>query len=147
MPIELNFTIEGQKELSRRFDVLGNSLKSYKPEFKESTDMLSLFFTNDVFDTKGAAIGERWKPRINEAEYTHPILEASGKMRRSFKTEAQNLSGQVWNAVDYFKYHQSRMPRFTRLPRRVMMKLTDQLKNRIVQIFHKGVEYRIRNSK
>jgi phage gpG-like protein len=142
MAIEINFSIEGEKQMSRRLQNIGKGMKDFTPEFKTSTDFLKLYFTNEVFDTKGGAIGEPWKPRKNESQYTYPILEKTGMMRRSFTTKNEPKQGMVWNAVDYFKYHQSRMPR-VRLPRRIMMKLTEQLKSKVVQIFHKGVYNRI----
>jgi len=73
------------------------------------------------------------------------ILEATGRMRDSFQYESSNMWTRVFNTVNYFKYHQSRMPR-TRLPRRVMMKLDNQRKQSIVQIFHKGLDNFIRKS-
>ena len=138
--VEIKWTIEGEKQLSRRLTKLGKNVEDFRPEFKKSTRFLKGFFGGEVFSTKGGAIGERWKPR--KQSYSWSILERSGKMRKSFRDRVEKLSAEVYNAMDYFKYHQSRMPR-RRLPRRVMMKLTDQVKNKIVSIFHEGLWKRV----
>ena len=136
MATEFTITLEGEKQLSRRILKLADNVQDFRPELSKSTSFLKNFFGGEVFATRGGAIGESWVKR--KKAYSWPILERSGKMRRSFKTKAEKLRGEVWNAVRYFKYHQSRLPRH-KLPRRVMMKLTNQLKDEIIQIFHKGL--------
>lgn len=140
MAIELRWTIEGEQQLARRLNNLGDDVKDFKPEFKKSTNFLKDFFGGEVFDSKGRAIGEPWKPR--KVAMSWPLLEKSGKMRRGFKAKASRMSGEVYNVQKYFQYHQSRMPRY-KLPRRVMMRLVDQLKNEIIQIFHSGLYKRV----
>jgi phage gpG-like protein len=134
--MEINFTIEGEKQMSRRLLNLGANIKDFSPEFRESTNFLKSFFTNDVFDSQGKAIGEPWPAR--KGSYGWPPLQRSGRMKKSFEASGEKTQGRVWNAVDYFKYHQSKLPRH-KLPRRVMMKLTETLKDKIVAIFHKGL--------
>ena len=140
MATEFSIVLEGEKQLSRRILKLADNVEDFRPELEKSTNFLQRFFGNEVFATRGRAIGESWVKR--KKAYPWPILERSGKMRRSFMTKAEKLRGEVWNAVTYFKYHQSRMPR-RKLPRRIMMKLTNQLKNEIISIFHKGLWERV----
>lgn len=140
MATEFKITLEGEKQLSRRLGKLADNVKDFSPELGKSTNFLKSFFSGEVFATRGGAIGEPWVER--KQVYPWPILERTGRMRKSFMARAEKLRGEVWNAVTYFKYHQSRMPRY-KLPRRVMMKLTNQLKNEIIQIFHKGLWERV----
>ena len=140
MATGFTITLEGEKQLSRRLGKLADNISDFQPEISDSTSLLKTFFSVDVFNTRGSAIGESWVAR--KKEYPWKILERTGRMRRSFATRAEKLKGEVWNAVTYFKYHQSGMPR-TRLPRRVMMKLTNQLKDEIISIFHKRLWYRV----
>ena len=142
MATKFTITLEGEKQLSRRLGNLANNVKDFRPELVKSTSFLKNFFSGEVFATRGGAIGESWAKR--QIEHPWPILERTGKMRRSFMTKAEKLKGEVWNAVRYFKYHQSRGTRKTRLPRRVMLKLTNQLKDEIISIFHKGLWERVR---
>ena len=136
MATNFTITLEGEKQLIRRLNKLAVSVKDFRPELQKSTSFLKGFFGVNVFASRGAAIGEPWVAR--KEQYPWPILEKTGRMKRSFMTKAERLKGTVWNAVNYFKYHQSALPRF-RLPRRVMMKLTSQLKNEIIRVFHKGL--------
>jgi phage gpG-like protein len=132
--LELNFKLEGEEEMVRRFRNISADLKDFRPEFQKSANFLKDFFGGEVFETRGAVIGEKWKPTKN----LWPILERSGRMRRSFKTKADSKSAQVWNAVDYFAYHQSNKPR-RKLPRRVMMKLDEARKQKITKIFQGSI--------
>jgi len=104
--------------------------------------MLKNLFSNDVFETEGAAIGEHWQPLSptygSQKAKRYPgkgILEKTGTMRNGFLTLVRPDMAQVWNQVEYFKYHQSNAPR-TRLPRRVMMALDERGKIAVVKIFH-----------
>ncbi|PIP38188.1 MAG: hypothetical protein COX19_14105 [Desulfobacterales bacterium CG23_combo_of_CG06-09_8_20_14_all_51_8] len=144
--------IEGEKSLSRNLTTLDWNLKNWRSEFTETGKYLQNFFAGQVFSTRGGVIGESWKPLspayAARKAMRYPgrgILEATGRMRGSFQYESSNMWTRVFNTVNYFKYHQSRMPR-TRLPRRVMMKLDNQRKQSIVQIFHKGLDNFIRKS-
>lgn len=132
--MEIRFTLEGEAEVARRFRGINADLKDFRPEFQKSANYLKDFFSGEVFDTRGAVIGKPWKPTGNP----WPILERSGKMRRSFKTKAGSKSAEVWNATTYFKYHQSNKPR-RKLPRRIMMKLDNQRRQQIVKFFHESI--------
>jgi phage gpG-like protein len=142
--IEINFELEGQVEMSRRLRTLDTKTRDFSKEFKQSGEFLRNFFGSEVFDTQGRAIGEPWK--LRKREYPWPILQNTGRMKGGFKSQAWPLKAEIWNVVDYFKYHQSRTPRI-KMPRRVMMKLVEQLKNKIVKFIQAGVIKRIKESK
>lgn len=143
MSLELSWDIEGEKQLSRVLRGIGDGIKDWTPAFKETADELKKIFENDVFDTKGAAIGERWKPlkpkylaqKVSQG-YPSDILIRKGDMRKGFRSLFKADHAEVWNAVEYFKYHQSKEPRQSNLPRRVMMKLGENQKQLVVKIFH-----------
>jgi len=144
--IELEFQVEGITELSRRLRITADRIKDFTPEFQEIGDYLTDFFSGPVFETRGAVLGESWKPRKDEGKYTWSLLEKTGKMRFGFKSEPKPNQVKIWNITDYFKYHQSRLPR-RKLPRRVMMKLIEPIKTRIVKIFHQGIWERLKKKK
>ena len=142
MSLELSWNIEGGKQLSRVLRGIGDGIKDWSPAFKESADQLAKVFANDVFETEGRKINEKWDPlkptylaQKRKAGYPDDILIRTGKMQRSFKTLYKSDYGQVWNSATYFKYHQSDKPRKV-LPRRVMMKLGENQKQLVVKIFH-----------
>lgn len=138
----IEWDIEGEKQLSRRLLLVASRVKDWTPAFKETAETLKNVFQNDVFQSEGGAIQERWSPlkkayALQKAK-KYPgkgILEATGRMRAGFQTLWRADMAQVWNKIDYFKYHQSNQPR-SHLPRRVMMKLGNAQRVVVVKIFH-----------
>lgn len=142
MSVAISWDIEGSKQLSRVLKGIGDGIKDWTPAFKESSEELAKIFANEVFDTEGRQIGEKWKAlkpsylaAKRKAGYSGGILERTGEMRKSFKSQFSGSDGRIWNAATYFQYHQSDKPRKV-LPRRVMMKLGENEKQIVVKIFH-----------
>ena len=132
----LTFEIEGEKQLVRRFRGIELKGRNWKSTFKKVGKDLTGLFGGAVFTSRGAVIGERWKPRKGGG--THPLLQKTGRMRRGFKFDAKKDSLEIYNIMDYFPYHQSKKPR-SRLPRRVMMKLDDKRKTQMMKTFHRDM--------
>lgn len=139
----LSWTLEGEKQLSRKLLFLSDKVKDWSPAFKKTAEYLKDTFENDVFTSQGGAIDERWSPLKQAYAYQkqkkHPgkgILEATGAMRGGFMTLWRPDMAVVWNRVEYFKYHQSNQPRGSNLPRRVMMKLANRQREQVVRIFN-----------
>lgn len=142
MAFELQWEVEGVTELSRRLNFLDGELKDFTPAFRKSATSLKRFVAGEVFDSEGAVYGNKWAPlnpayeAFKKSKYPGKgILERTGKMRKSFKTQHGRDFAVVFNSVDYFNYHQSRLSRSTNLPRRVMLKLDGPRKEMVVKIF------------
>lgn len=142
MALQLSWTIEGQKQLSRKLFILAENVKDWTPAFKAVAQQLRQTFETDVFQTRGSAIDEHWAPLSpgyaawKARNYPGKgILERTGAMRGGFRSEWKGDMARVWNGVKYFKYHQSKESR-GRLPRRVMLKLANPQRELIVKIFH-----------
>ena len=139
--MQIQFMIEGELQLSRRLTGIAESARDWGPAFKQSVEDLKQVFSGPVFETRGAEIDASWSPlskayALRKAKL-YPgkgILEATGAMKNSFASKFDATSASVWNTATYFKYHQSNQPR-TKLPRRVMMKLTENLKQMVVKDF------------
>jgi phage gpG-like protein len=147
----LQWTIEGEKELSRVLIGMGTSLKDYRQPFENSVYYLKKTFSKDVFATQGAAIGERWK-RLSPATVAEkarrgffggPLIR-TGRMQNSFASIVQSDQAVVYNTAEYFKYHQSNRARSFRLPRRVMMALGQNQRVTIVRYFQEFVREAMR---
>jgi len=141
MGFYISWSIEGEKQLSRNLMIAADRVKDWTPAFKESAEYLKEVFSNEVFDTQGAVIGEHWSPLSKayalQKARKHPgkgLLEATGDMRNGFLTLWRPDMAAVWNKMDYFKYHQSNQPRHV-LPRRVMMKIGEYQKEIVVKVF------------
>jgi len=133
----LQFQIEGEKQLSRKLVGISVKARNWRPQMRKIGKYLVGVFSGPVFDTRGREIGEPWKKRKIPAPW--PLLQRSGKMRRSFKSLPRMVSVEIMNTADYFKYHQSSKPRTSKLPRRVMMKIDSKRKEGIVKIIHKAL--------
>lgn len=139
--IQLSWTIEGTTELSRKLVGIQTRLTDFSKPLKKISDSLVKSFSGEVFDTEGGSIGVKWAPltlgTIMEKDsqgYTGGTLERTGAMRRGFRGVVTSDQAVIGNDMDYFKYHQSNKPRH-RLPRRVMMKLNENMKQMIVKAF------------
>jgi phage gpG-like protein len=145
MSFQLQWTIEGTTELSRVLIGMGSGLSDYTYPFTESAVYLKSVFSKDVFDTQGAAIGERWK-RLSpytvaqkaRKGYPSTPLIGTGRMRGSFQSIVSTDQAVIYNTAEYFKYHQSKLPR-AHLPRRVMMKLAENHKQQIIKFFQEHI--------
>ena len=140
--LQLSWSIEGDKELSRVLIGLGADLKDFRQPFNSSAEYLKRTFSTDVFNTQGRAIGEKWK-RLSPATvaekarlgYLSGPLIRTGLMQSSFRSIVQTDQAVVYNTAPYFKYHQSNAPRGPWLPRRAMMALGSNQKTEIVRYF------------
>lgn len=141
--MQIQFAIEGELELSRRLTGMAVMVEDWSPAFSMAVEDLKEIFSGAVFDTEGAAVDAYWSPlsrayALKKArEFPGKgILEATGKMRNSFLSKFDATSATIWNAATYFKYHQSNQPR-TKMPRRIMMKLTENMKQLVVEDFNR----------
>ena len=139
---QLQWSIEGDKELSRVLQGVSSKIKNLKRPFTDAADHLVKTFSTEVFDTQGAIIDMKWKrlsPRTvaMKARRGYPAdpLIATGRMKSSFKSVVSSDHAIISNDTDYFKYHQSNTTRTGNLPRRPMMKLAERQKQQVVKIF------------
>lgn len=149
--MRISVTLEGEKQLSRKFRDLPDDLGNARPAFRKVAYNLTNVFEDDVFDTDGGAIGVTWSPlsrayaqRKAQKYPGQGILEATGEMRDSFRNKYSNNRAEIYNVSPYFKYHQSSAPRSSDLPRRVMMRLTNPLKEEVMKTFHEFVKRELR---
>lgn len=139
--MQIQWSIEGEKQISRTLTRIGNQVTNWKPAMEAAVRRLKVEASQTAFATQGASLGEPWKPlspeyaRWKEKRYPgRGILVRTGKMQRSFQTRAGPLEGEIWNPTPYFKYHQSNAAR-SRIPRRMMLYITNPVKAAIVRMF------------
>ena len=139
--MKLTWTIEGEKQISRVLPNIGNQVHDWTPAFAETARRLKAKFSKEAFVTQGASVGAPWAPLSPEyaawKAKRYPgkgILVRTGKMQKSFVTQYGAMEASITNPTAYFKYHQSNAPR-SRLPRRMMMYLTNGTRSEIVRLF------------
>jgi len=144
MPVALVFEIEGEKHIERTLMVSSEKLKTYYKPLQKSADLL-LSDIDQAFQSEGAIFGgwaplspryEAWKSRHFPGR---GILERTGKMRGGFRKEVGTRELVISNPLEYFRFHQSRMPR-TKMPRRVMLFIRNVTKENIVKFFQEYIQ-------
>jgi phage gpG-like protein len=144
----LRFEIEGVPELSRVLMMEYKKVTDFSTPLKQA----SKFILADIeqnFISEGGLVGG-WTPlsqstilgRIREGYGgAHPILQKTGKLRKSFFSKVSKNKTMITSTSPYFPYHQSRSPR-TKLPRRAMLVLTERTKQNIVQSFNSFLRFK-----
>jgi phage gpG-like protein len=125
--LEIRGTLEGDKELSRRFKALPEEIGDMKAPFGRINREMKVAIQSN-YGSRGATFGERWAPRKDSKP--HPLLEKTGQMRASFTHRLGPAYLEISNSAKQFKFHQSNRPR-TKLPRRVMLKI-DQIRKTFI---------------
>ena len=145
MAFELSFTIEGEKQLSRKLQIVADGIKDFSDPFKQTAGYLVDAF-QQTFDYQGSNIGVAWPP-LKESTISQkaknyagsPMLVRTGALKAGFQSLYTTDYAKVWNSVNYFKYHQSSQPRH-KLPRRQMMNLDESIKENIVKYFQAYIQ-------
>lgn len=147
--INLTFEVEGEKLLARRFEVLQDTVKDWSGTFSEiGEELVKTYQLN--FQAQGMMLEKPWAPlspktieqKLRKGQPTDALI-ATGAMRDSFKKDSGRMYVVVDNPTTYFKYHQSNKPR-TKLPRRVMIALTQNMRNAIVKKFQERLQKQLR---
>jgi len=143
---QISFELEGEKQLSRRLRMVADSVQDMRPAFKKVSAKLKNTFEDDVFMTEGSVIGSRWQPlspayrQWKARNYPgRGILQRTGRMQKGFRSTFGKDYSEISNKVDYFKYHQSRIPRSRGLPRRPMMRLHFIQREQVQKIIQKHI--------
>lgn len=133
--MRLVFHVEGVQEAIREFDTRGKRAKNLKSPLKQSAEYMESRIDQN-YSGRGSLWG-KWKNRSKA--YPWRILEKTGAMRSGFRSRVDSRQAEISNTQPYFKYHQSRAPRTTSLPRRVMMAVQAQEATDIVRIFQRHI--------
>lgn len=141
--ITLSGTLEGGQELSRKFIKMPDNISNWKaPLFRSGREVMVSIEQN--YAARGAVFGERWVPRKDNKP--HPLLEKTGRMRRSFHPRMGPDYVEISNSAEQFRYHQSIAPR-KKIPRRLMMKLDEIRRRFIVREFQRHIRQAWKESK
>lgn len=136
MAIQIDFEIEGDKQISRRLNIVADGITDFKAPLQLSaSEFIRVFKAN--FSTEGGTLGEKWparKPQFKNGSRidTWALLRKTTRMYNSFRAQVSASELEVLNTAAQFKYHQSNKPR-SKIPRRVMMKLDEARKRFVVK--------------
>jgi phage gpG-like protein len=148
--IRMEIQLDGIAEVQGSLDRVQDVMRSFEPELRDIGEWYIDFLQNDVWETEGAVFNESWADL--DPEYAlaksekYPgrgILEASGKMRTSWKLYTTSRYALIENQMDYAIYHQEGTGK---MPQRMMVKLDREREDKIMELFKEGVLKRIQNA-
>ncbi|MEV0360081.1 hypothetical protein AB0H71_28885 [Nocardia sp. NPDC050697] len=145
----LDLEVDGAKPIVQMLALIGGDLHDLRGAMQDIGRAGKPFFSGQVFASRGGVVGERWArlspayARWKARAYPgRPPLVRSGVMQRSFFYRTTSMSVTFGNHAPYFGYHQSSAER-RKIPRRVMLKLTNQFHDDVVRIIAQGLARRI----
>lgn len=134
---DLSFDVEGDTEVVAMFETAGRRVRNLRVPFRKVGDMM-LGVIEENYAGRGSVWG-KWKRRLHAPADGHPLLEDSRAMRGGFDTNVGSDYVEIGNVENQFKFHQSKKPRSTRLPRRIMMAVRDNQRREAVRILQQYI--------
>lgn len=146
--LKATITVKGVENASGKLSALQKELQSFSKELRASGEFLVEFYGTVPFATEGQIYGERWaplSPKYAAWKLKHfpgrGILERTGFMKSSFEFQSSDTVLKVKNTARYAQFHQEGRG----VPQRVIIKMTDRLQLKIVEIMADGISKRIRS--
>jgi len=148
--LKVRVEIKGDKKAIAQLRKMLSAFENWTPELTETGEFLKSFFSGPTFVTEGGIFGARWQAlsaayAIRKA-VKYPgagILEASGALRKSYQKKVYpNLLELINDDPKASLHHEGR----GRLPIRLVMRVDEQRKSQIVDIFKKGALIKIQKA-
>jgi phage gpG-like protein len=140
----IKISIDGDERLIAKFKAIEFYFnKKLNKPLKRSGDLLLKRF-DENFTKEGKELNKPWKKlaastlrqKAKLGFGSKGILVRTGNLRRGFEKKVKKFSVRVFNDISYYKYHQLGG---SRLPKRVMIRGTENIKQDIVEIFRKDL--------
>ncbi len=145
----MTIKVSGTADIHRKLKRLGTSLYDLRGSMMDIGNEVGKYYSNQGFNSQGGVFGAIWKPLTTSSRNQkakkfpgRPPLVRTGKMRDSFTYVASNNQVLIGNSMDYFKYHQSTLPR-NKLPRRQMMGVNSAVQRIIKERIQDDVKRKI----
>lgn len=156
----LEFRVDGEKVLSRNLRIIADDVWDMQKELWQIGELVRVSARENI-DRWWSETGGKWKPlsqRTQEmrakgrwyyrnapsgASASGPILKWTWKMQNAFKSEPESLQVTISNPTLYFKYHQSKERDSGRLPRRLMLELSQTDKMQAMSILAKWLNKKL----
>ncbi len=151
MSLSVNITVSGGADFIQKLKALGPKLTNFSKPLKEIGTELKKYYSGQVFESQGGVYGTPWAQlspstqkykAIHYVQYSAVPLIATDTMRNSFRATVSPRRLVIDNTAPYFPYHQSSDAR-TKLPRRQMIGISDDVKQIIKQIITKDINSKL----
>ncbi len=155
--MQISIKITGNQETMKKLKRLGSKLHDNTDSMKDIGTNAAEYYAGRAWTQQGSAFGNKWLPlkakttssRLRSSKRGGKItqrantpLEGRGDMRSSFVASSSRNDVIVTNEADYFKYHQSSLPR-KKLPRRQMIGVNSYIKNMVHDIIKRDIKKKI----
>ena len=101
MPL-LDVTVTGDTVVIDTMNGIVNKGENLAPAFSDIAEMM-LESHNANFKAQGTRFGSQWPPRAHV--YPWPILEKTGKMKKSFTATSNATEAVIANSTKYYRFH------------------------------------------
>lgn len=152
MALQVIIVVRGSDRVRAKLKRLKSGLYDFNNAMKEIGDKGSNYFAGQAWLSQGGVFGNKWQrlsspyAQIKAGEYPgRGILEATGSMRKNFKSKNDQTSVLIYNKSPQFKYHQSTAPR-RKLPRRQMIGNSRGFRSLVRDIIQRDIERKIRST-
>lgn len=133
------------KKLGNILPTIGN----FHGALEKAGNNLVDYFSGPIFESQGGDYGTPWQALSPSTiaykskhfrQYAAVPLQATGDMKKSFRSKAGLVHLEITNSAPQFKYHQSTLPR-SKIPRRPMFAINKTVKEIIrLSIYESMVE-------
>lgn len=111
--MQVTITVTGLDRVNERLSKLGASLHDFTAALETLGKQLILFYSNNVFISRGQALGQTWKPlKASTQAYKSAhwpgadILVRTGALQHSFESTVTPNTLFISNSAPYFPYQQ-----------------------------------------
>lgn len=148
--LSVRVEIKGDKKAIEQLRKMIHAFDDWKPELTEVGNYLTKFYQDPVFETEGGIFGARWQPlspayAIRKAT-TYPgrgILEAKGDLRKGYEKRVFANLLEIVNKDPKAAWFQDGT---RRMPPRILIKVDENQKEKIVDIFKKGALLKVQRA-
>lgn len=149
---QISIQVKGSKQAIKKLQRIAKEIVDFRAEMREVGQYLAKYYSTMPFVSAGGVYGAGW-PKLSPKYAVRkamlypgrPMLQATGKMANSFAFQSGASFSRVVNNDPKFVYHQSSAAR-SKIPRRMMMAITDQHIKTIKTIIEKGIQDKLRSA-
>jgi len=148
--VKVSIDVTGDKELVNKLKKFKIDLSDFPSEMDALGRYFIRFFGRDVFVTEGDIFGERWSRLSSKYEFWkrkkyagRGILERTGILKSGYQMKSGKDYVSIFNDVPYAKYHHFGT---SRLPKRTLIKIDDDRRKYIVDLFKQSVIGKIKTT-
>lgn len=148
--VSVSVKVTGDKKVIDRLRKFKVDLEDFSDEMNKLGTYFIRFFSQDVFITEGDVFSDRWTRLSANYEFWkrikyagRGILERTGTLRQGYEMQSSRDYVRIFNDVPYAKYHQFGT---YKLPKRTLMKIDEQRKQYIFELFRQSVAGKIKST-